>query len=334
MHPQTLRKYERLGLVRPARTVGSMRLYSHDEIERLRFIKRLVDESGVNLAGVQQLLSVAEAMQRIRPLMQPAALPARRESPAAGARDGSAGGAARAGSTKTTRTSVDFKDYYTTLGVSKTATDKEIKQAFRKLARKYHPDVNPGDKARRSEVQGSQRGQRSPERSAEAEEVRRARRELARVRERAARRAIRTAAARRSAAAMGFGGGSGGFRTMTEEEMSEMFGGRRRRQPVLRLLQDVLRRHGRGGTDRCARRPGAAAERARARTSSIRSSSISRTRFAAACSACSFATTATRARSKCVFRPASPTARACAWPAKAGAAPAARRAAICICACS
>src|SRR5215210_2664095 len=42
--------------------------------------------------------------------------------------------------------SVDFKDYYTTLGVSKTASDKEIKQAFRKLARKYHPDVNPGDK--------------------------------------------------------------------------------------------------------------------------------------------------------------------------------------------
>lgn len=74
MHPQTLRKYERLGLVRPARTVGSMRLYSQDEIERLRFIKRLVDEAGVNLAGVQQLLSVAEAMQRIRPLMEPAAL--------------------------------------------------------------------------------------------------------------------------------------------------------------------------------------------------------------------------------------------------------------------
>ena len=74
MHPQTLRKYERLGLVRPARTVGSMRLYSRDEIERLRFIERLVDESGVNLAGVQQLLSVAEAMQRIRPLMQPSAL--------------------------------------------------------------------------------------------------------------------------------------------------------------------------------------------------------------------------------------------------------------------
>src|ERR671912_2040912 len=39
-----------------------------------------------------------------------------------------------------------FKDYYSRLGVSKTASEKEIKQAFRKLARKYHPDVNPGDK--------------------------------------------------------------------------------------------------------------------------------------------------------------------------------------------
>jgi MerR family transcriptional regulator/heat shock protein HspR len=68
MHPQTLRKYERLGLVQPARTIGSMRLYSRDEIERLRFIKHLVDELGVNLAGVQQLLEIAEVMRRIQPL--------------------------------------------------------------------------------------------------------------------------------------------------------------------------------------------------------------------------------------------------------------------------
>lgn len=74
MHPQTLRKYERLGLVQPSRTLGSMRLYSRAEIERLRFIKYLVEEEGVNLAGVQRLLSVAEAVARIRPLVAEDAL--------------------------------------------------------------------------------------------------------------------------------------------------------------------------------------------------------------------------------------------------------------------
>jgi MerR family transcriptional regulator/heat shock protein HspR len=73
MHPQTLRKYERLGLVRPTRTVGSLRVYSHDELERLRLIKHLVEEAGVNLAGVQRLLIIAEAIQRIRPLVRPEA---------------------------------------------------------------------------------------------------------------------------------------------------------------------------------------------------------------------------------------------------------------------
>ena len=77
MHPQTLRKYERLGLVQPTRTIGSMRLYSRDEIERLRIIKRLVEDSGINLAGVQRLLSIAEVVQRLRPLMRDEALSSR-----------------------------------------------------------------------------------------------------------------------------------------------------------------------------------------------------------------------------------------------------------------
>ena len=69
MHPQTLRKYERLGLVQPTRTIGSMRVYSRDQLDRLKLIKRLVEDEGVNLAGVQRLLEIAEAVQRIRPLM-------------------------------------------------------------------------------------------------------------------------------------------------------------------------------------------------------------------------------------------------------------------------
>jgi MerR family transcriptional regulator/heat shock protein HspR len=77
MHPQTLRKYERLGLVRPSRTIGSMRLYSREELERLRVIKRLVDDAGINLAGIQRLMSIADVLQRIRPLVRDEALSAR-----------------------------------------------------------------------------------------------------------------------------------------------------------------------------------------------------------------------------------------------------------------
>ena len=74
MHPQTLRTYDRLGLVQQSRTLGSRRVDSREELERLRLIKRLVDELGINLAGVQRLLVVAETMQRIRPLMDENAL--------------------------------------------------------------------------------------------------------------------------------------------------------------------------------------------------------------------------------------------------------------------
>jgi MerR family transcriptional regulator/heat shock protein HspR len=69
MHPQTLRKYERLGLVRPHRAAGSMRVYTREELDRLRMIKALVDGAGINLAGVQRLLSISDVAARIRPLV-------------------------------------------------------------------------------------------------------------------------------------------------------------------------------------------------------------------------------------------------------------------------
>jgi DNA-binding transcriptional MerR regulator len=47
-----------------------MRVYTSDELERLRLIKHLVEDAGVNLAGVQRLLSIAEAVQRVRPLLR------------------------------------------------------------------------------------------------------------------------------------------------------------------------------------------------------------------------------------------------------------------------
>ena len=74
MHPQTLRKYERLGLVQPSRTIGSMRVYSREELDRLRLIKHLVDELGINLAGVQRLLSAADVVQRMQRVAQEEAM--------------------------------------------------------------------------------------------------------------------------------------------------------------------------------------------------------------------------------------------------------------------
>lgn len=115
---------------------------------------------------------------------------------------------------------VEFKDYYTTLGVSKAATEKEIKQAYRKLARKFHPDVNPGDK---------QSEHRFKEIN-EAYEV---------LGDAAKRRKYDELGANwrlyEQAEAQGgpnpfagwtgnMGGPGGGFRTMTQEEMEGLFG--------------------------------------------------------------------------------------------------------------
>ena len=60
MHPQTLRKYERLGLVRPGRTLGMLRLYSTEDIRKLRIIRHLSDEMGLNLAGVEFALAAIQ----------------------------------------------------------------------------------------------------------------------------------------------------------------------------------------------------------------------------------------------------------------------------------
>jgi MerR family transcriptional regulator, heat shock protein HspR len=66
MHPQTLRKYEREGLIAPSRTSGNLRLYSDEDIERLRQVKYLVEERHMNLAGVQLALELTQELQRLR----------------------------------------------------------------------------------------------------------------------------------------------------------------------------------------------------------------------------------------------------------------------------
>lgn len=72
MHPQTLRMYERRGLIRPQRSSKSTRLYSLEDIDRLRRIQELVADSGLNLAGVERVLEMEEKLEdlehRIRDL--------------------------------------------------------------------------------------------------------------------------------------------------------------------------------------------------------------------------------------------------------------------------
>ncbi len=62
MHPQTLRYYERLGLIEPSRSSGKIRLYSARDIERLRQIHNYVNDLGVNLAGVEIILNLTEKL--------------------------------------------------------------------------------------------------------------------------------------------------------------------------------------------------------------------------------------------------------------------------------
>jgi MerR family transcriptional regulator/heat shock protein HspR len=65
LHPTTLRKYERVGFLEPSRTPGRTRLYSLEDIRRLRQIKQLVEEREMNLAGVQMALDLTELLGQI-----------------------------------------------------------------------------------------------------------------------------------------------------------------------------------------------------------------------------------------------------------------------------
>lgn len=109
---------------------------------------------------------------------------------------------------------MDFKDYYTTLGISKTATEKEIKAAFRKLARKHHPDVNPGDKgaeAKFKELNEANEVLSDPAKRKKYDELG------------ANWRAYENAPPPGAGNPFG-GGGAGGFHTMSQEDMADMFG--------------------------------------------------------------------------------------------------------------
>jgi len=87
MHPQTLRKYEREGLIAPSRTQGNLRLYSDRDIERLRQVKYLVEDRGLNLAGVQMALDLTRRIREMRSATEQLKRDAARIPTAVGATD-------------------------------------------------------------------------------------------------------------------------------------------------------------------------------------------------------------------------------------------------------
>jgi curved DNA-binding protein len=130
---------------------------------------------------------------------------------------------------------MEFKDYYATLGVPKTATEKDIKQAFRKLARKHHPDVNPNDKgaeAKFKEINEANEVLGDPEKRKKYDELGANWRQYEQAREHG--QPFPGGGSPFGGGGGGFGeggawtinmGGPGGARTMSEEEMRDIFGG-------------------------------------------------------------------------------------------------------------
>ncbi|MBI1886361.1 MAG: MerR family transcriptional regulator [Chloroflexi bacterium] len=70
MHAQTLRYYERMGIIRPSRSQGRIRLYSQSDIARLRHVQRLIAELGVNLAGAEAILRLNERIREMEGEME------------------------------------------------------------------------------------------------------------------------------------------------------------------------------------------------------------------------------------------------------------------------
>lgn len=66
MHQQTLRYYERAGLINPSRTRGNIRMYSNSDIQRIRTAQKLIDELGVNLAGVEIIVRMGEQIRQLQ----------------------------------------------------------------------------------------------------------------------------------------------------------------------------------------------------------------------------------------------------------------------------